>query len=458
MGNGFVIRKAERSQVKIRVALIGPSGSGKTYSALRLAKGLAPGGLVVLIDTEHRRADYYADEFSFSKIDIAPPFAPERYIQAIEAAEEAGAEVIIVDSGSHEWNGKGGILQIKDAMPGANDYVKWAVLTPRHDAFVDKLIRCKPHLIVNLRGKDEYVLEANERGKQAPKKVGVGAQMRDGLEYEMTCSLLLDLEKHIASPMKDNTHIFENKYEVLTEAHGAALLAWCESGAAIPLELPSKREIARELVADPERVPGDYPPGRVPFEPEPDAVERGVQAALEQGARRPAGGNGKPKTKRQEIIEQIAAVMKHPLFSDAERAVVREDIPRCKSEGALASMLKWWETVLEIYKVAGESVFDEATRKKILGEVGAAKQFSDLDTTLKWWLRALADKTAPAEEPEHDSTAAAEVQAQQANAELASEGEYNAAADGAQDLFGEPVGAGTAQAAGNKPAADGETF
>ena len=34
------IRRAQRKQAKIKLALQGPAGSGKTYSAIQLSKGL----------------------------------------------------------------------------------------------------------------------------------------------------------------------------------------------------------------------------------------------------------------------------------------------------------------------------------------------------------------------------------------------------------------------------------
>ena len=47
------IRRAQRKQAKIKLALQGPAGSGKTYSAIQLSKGLV-GDLskVCIIDTE----------------------------------------------------------------------------------------------------------------------------------------------------------------------------------------------------------------------------------------------------------------------------------------------------------------------------------------------------------------------------------------------------------------------
>ena len=230
----FMAKRAERKQLKLRVALIGPSGAGKTYSALRLASGItgANGGKIALIDTENRRGEYYADEFTYDVISFDPPFSPERYIEAITYAEKAGYSVVIIDSASHEWMGAGGIMDTLDHIPGTNSYTKWAVLTPRHNAFIDKIVRSSVHIITCLRGKDEYVLETNDKGKQVPKKVGVGAQMRDGLEYECTVSLLIDQDKHTFSTMKDNTHIFDGRWDVLTEKDGVALESWASKGEA----------------------------------------------------------------------------------------------------------------------------------------------------------------------------------------------------------------------------------
>jgi hypothetical protein len=232
----FEFKRAERTQVKVRIAMIGPSGSGKTYSALRLAKGM--GGKTALIDTENRRSEYYATEFDFDVLQLNPPFTPERYIEAITAAESAGYDNLIIDSISHEWMGTGGLLQDKDKMTDKNDFTKWGKLTPRHDRFIDKIVRCNLHLIVTLRGKDEYVLTSNENGKQTPKKIGMGAQQRDGLEYECTVSFMMDQEKHVAEVMKDNTHLFEGKYDVLTEEHGKLLKQWASEGIDVPKPVP----------------------------------------------------------------------------------------------------------------------------------------------------------------------------------------------------------------------------
>ena len=46
------IRKAQRKQAKIKLAMEGVSGSGKTMSALFLASGMTDWSKIAVIDTE----------------------------------------------------------------------------------------------------------------------------------------------------------------------------------------------------------------------------------------------------------------------------------------------------------------------------------------------------------------------------------------------------------------------
>lgn len=117
------IRKAQRQQAKIRLAIQGPAGSGKTYSSLLITYGItADWSKIVVIDTENYSADLYAHLGSFNVLAIEPPFAPEKYIEAINTCEQKGFEVIIIDSISHEWDGEGGILDILGNMVGQQLY------------------------------------------------------------------------------------------------------------------------------------------------------------------------------------------------------------------------------------------------------------------------------------------------------------------------------------------------
>ena len=121
-----LFKKAERKQSKLRLGLNGPSGSGKTYSALLIAKGL--GSKIAVADTEKGSASLYSDLFQFDTLEISPPFTPEKYIQAIEAAEKEKYDVLIIDSFSHAWMGEGGVLEQKallDQNPKSNQFANW---------------------------------------------------------------------------------------------------------------------------------------------------------------------------------------------------------------------------------------------------------------------------------------------------------------------------------------------
>lgn len=206
--------------------MAGPSGSGKTYSALRVATGLAEacGSRVAAIDTEAGRIRYYAEEFDFDDIQLES-FTPESYIEMIQAAVDAGYKVLLIDSISHEWNY---CYDTVNKMPG-NSFTNWGKMTPRHDKFMETILQSPMHIICTVRGKDEYTLE-EKNGKQTPKKIGMGYKQRDNTEYEYTITFNIDQSTHVATAMKDNTHLFENRYDVLTEKDGEALYRWANSG------------------------------------------------------------------------------------------------------------------------------------------------------------------------------------------------------------------------------------
>lgn len=220
-------QKAKREQVWLKVLLSGASGSGKSYSALKIATGIAKqcGSAIAYIGTEGSRNKYYADEFNYDLLEIEDPFECEKYIEAIDAAVDAGYKVLIIDSMSHEWKW---LNDIHDKMPG-NSFTNWGKLKPRHRKFMDKVLNSPIHVIATARGKDDWVLE-EKNGKQVPKKVGMGQQQDKDISYEYTVSLMLEQDTHVASADKDNTHLFDGKFEVLTEKDGERLYDWANKG------------------------------------------------------------------------------------------------------------------------------------------------------------------------------------------------------------------------------------
>lgn len=225
------LRKATRQKAKIRLGLSAVSGGGKTYSAILIAKGLAGGDLskVAIIDTENGSADLYAHLGDFNVLPLTAPYTPEKYVDAIKDCENAGMEVIIVDSITHEWNGKGGILEIHNSMTG-NSFTNWASLTPRHQKFIDAILQSSAHMITTVRRKQDYEMTKDNNGKVKVEKAGLKEETREGLEYELTANIELDI-KHNATASKDRTGLFMDKPQfVPSEETGKLLREWCESG------------------------------------------------------------------------------------------------------------------------------------------------------------------------------------------------------------------------------------
>jgi len=221
------LRKTNRSQAKIRLALQGPSGSGKTYSSLLIAHGLCKDwSKIAVIDTENKSADLYAHLGDYNVITLSAPFTPERYAEAIETCENAEMEVIIIDSLSHEWEGDGGILDTHSQMLG-NSFTNWSKVTPRHNALVQRMLNSNAHIIATVRSKQEYVL-AEKNGKQVPEKVGMKGIQRDGLEYDFTIVFELDITNS-ATCTKDRTQQFHKiiPYK-LDEKIGERIRMWCK--------------------------------------------------------------------------------------------------------------------------------------------------------------------------------------------------------------------------------------
>ncbi|HEK2896813.1 ATP-binding protein [Proteus terrae] len=225
--------KAMRKKAKLRLALTGPSGSGKTYGALEIAKGL--GGKTALIDTEKGSASLYSDRFNFDVLELDPPFTPERFIEAIGAAQEAGYDNLIIDSLTHEWSGTGGCLEMLDSLAkakfGGNTWSAWSVITPRHNKFLDAILRSEVNIIATMRSKTETAQVDKGNGKKRVDKLGMKSEQRDGVEYEFTTVLDLNHETHTAVASKDRTGLFSNAdFTVIDETTGIKLMEWLNDG------------------------------------------------------------------------------------------------------------------------------------------------------------------------------------------------------------------------------------
>lgn len=224
------LQTAQRHQVKLRLGLSGASGFGKTYSALLLAYGITNDwSKIAIIDTENGSASLYSHLGDYNALTLEEPYNPERYIQAIETCEKAGMEVIIIDSITHEWSGKGGCLELHEQLGGK--FQDWAKISPRHQAFIDKILHSSCHIITTVRRKVDYSMDADMNGRSKVVKHGTKEITREGFEYELTSNFELINENHLVKASKDRTGLFMNKPEfVINSATGKKLMEWCNKG------------------------------------------------------------------------------------------------------------------------------------------------------------------------------------------------------------------------------------
>jgi hypothetical protein len=236
-------RKAERRQVRLKIALTGPSGSGKTFSSLLIAAAI--GKRIAVIDTENKSASLYADIESgplagivFDILEIDPPYTIQKYLDGIATAEKDGYDVLILDSISHAWAGEGGLLDKKtalDARPHSNQYTNWGPITKEHEQFRARLLQSDIHIIATMRSKQDYILE-DTGGKKVPRKVGMAPIQRDGMEYEFTTVLDLAMD-HNAMSSKDRTGLFDGQIFRPTIETGKLFMIWLNTGK--PIEKPA---------------------------------------------------------------------------------------------------------------------------------------------------------------------------------------------------------------------------
>lgn len=257
-----LFQPATREKLKLRLALVGPTGSGKSYTALRVAAAITKrlGGKIAAADTEHGSLSKYVGEvdndgnrFDFDVVNLgemAGRFSVENYIRVIRGAIDAGYTVLIIDSLSHAWAGPGGLLEFVDKQAKrnrGNSFAGWRDATPLHNSLIDEMLAAPIHLIVTMRVKTEWVVEQNDRGKNAPRKIGMAPVQRDGLEYEFDVVGDMEADTHNLIITKSRCSAVADKViNKPGQLFADALIDWLEAGdepAAPPPPPPTWNEI-----------------------------------------------------------------------------------------------------------------------------------------------------------------------------------------------------------------------
>ena len=250
-------KKATRTKIALKLGISGPSGSGKTTAALHMARGLVgPEGKIAFLDTENGSASAYSNLTDFDVLDMNPPYLVAKFLAALEAAEQAGYQALVVDSASHAWTE---LLAKKEALDarGGNSYANWGSITKEWEQFLAAIRNARLHVICCLRSKQDHVQDKDANGKTTIRKVGFAPVARDGFEYELFTVFELAMDHH-AKASKDRTGLFEGRLETITAATGRELAAWLASGGE-----PVAEEVAPPEFKAPDRAPAipdkDYP-------------------------------------------------------------------------------------------------------------------------------------------------------------------------------------------------------
>jgi len=216
MPRHFETMDATRENVPIRAGFCGPAGSGKTWTTLNVASILAQLlglGPVWLIDSERGSACRHAYSkrtrrgFHFKTVRLpGDDYSPETYIQAIEHCEAEGAQIIIIDSLSHAWNGPNGVLEQVDRVTAnsrsRNTFSEgWKQLSPRHNRLIQHILSSPAHVLLTFRTKVEWVLQSVD-GKMVPTKVGLAPIMRDDVDYEFDLMFRMSTPENSATVSK----------------------------------------------------------------------------------------------------------------------------------------------------------------------------------------------------------------------------------------------------------------
>ncbi len=274
------IKKATRTGINPLIVAYSESGCGKTYTSLVLARGIAgPNGRIIVGDSESGRASLYADIPIFGGYDtiaIEDPFSPKKYIDVINLIESSGASVGIIDSGSHEWEGVGGVTDMaaeNEKRSGKGLHV-WKDPKFQHALFVQRLMRSKIPWIVCLRAKYKTRQGKDANGKtQIVKDDHVSPIQAEDFIFEATCHFeilpnhTIHLTKH-SHPGLKACFPEDGKWPIEIK-HGEAIAKWCAAGggpAKGPVKTDSEMNDLELIAKGPILKPLDLPlqtPGQI---------------------------------------------------------------------------------------------------------------------------------------------------------------------------------------------------
>lgn len=252
------IRPAERKGARLVIGIAGISGSGKTRTAIEFAYGLAnfDASKVGFLDTENRRGSLYADvlrshpthptDVPFWIADLEPPFTPARYADAILQFQAHGVEVLVIDSVSHEYEGTGGVLEIREPLPGQKGK-RDNVAKEAHKKMMNTLLQSAMHVIPCIRAREKVIIE-KKGGETVYIPQGVQPIQEKNFMFELTASLMMWNEGKAQEVIKcpGELRAMLGRCEgYITSADGKAVRDWVDGGGKVDAEIEQATGVLR---------------------------------------------------------------------------------------------------------------------------------------------------------------------------------------------------------------------
>jgi hypothetical protein len=231
----YSFRPARRSEAKPLIGLYAESGCGKTWSALMLARGfVGPTGKIGMIETESGRGEAYADILpgGYSVLPLRENFSPKDYGAAIDTAEEAKLDALIIDSASHEWSGKGGVLAmaVENQAKHGKSILTWQQPKMDHQRFFMLRLMQTPIPLVVVCMRAKYpMMEVQQGGKKEWVRSTVLEPVQaDDILFEMFVHGWIDREHrlHVTKYTRDDLRTVLPDGKPITIDSGRALAAW----------------------------------------------------------------------------------------------------------------------------------------------------------------------------------------------------------------------------------------
>lgn len=233
-------RPAITAEAKPLIGLYSESGCGKTYGALLIAKGFAGDmSKVGMIETEAGRGEMYADDpvvGNYQVLPIRENFSPKAYGEGIDIAGKSGLEVLIIDSGSHEWEGAGGVLDMasKNQEAGMKGVLVWQKPKIEHQReFILKLLSTPvPLVILCMRAKYPMKQELVGGKKEWVRADYLEPKQADDILFEMMVHGWID-QQHNLHVTKFSKEIFKSIFidgKPITVETGERLSQWAKGG------------------------------------------------------------------------------------------------------------------------------------------------------------------------------------------------------------------------------------